>query len=75
MNLQTWFEGKPRGTISCLHRRTGVSFQTLKRLRAGEPTSNYLVAKAIEEGTDGQVTAIELLEPAAGGPRGLVKTG
>lgn len=68
MTLGEWLAGKPRGEVSKLSHRTGVSMLTIRRVRDGRLLRNSMVAQAISDGTFGEVAPESMLEGREGQP-------
>jgi hypothetical protein len=63
MLLSEWYKREGRGSLTRLHRRTGVSYSTIHEALRGVPISRHPIAKALSEGTDGAVGVDDLTSP------------
>jgi DNA-binding transcriptional regulator YdaS (Cro superfamily) len=63
MTLDEYIDSKPYGEMARLARASGLAWNTLVYLRAGERVPTYATASAIIRATGGAVTLHDLFNP------------
>lgn len=59
--LRAWAQGRGRGAVTLLQKRTGLTFAAVSRLVKGQAAPSPRSAVLLERATDGAVSAASLL--------------